>query len=235
MTPRVNLLPARYAQRMVERRWAGWVALGLLVLLASVVLVAMAHSRRARQAEARRDVERAHNAELQTRRRELRPFAELAAGVVARERLVSAALGTEVAWARVLADLSRSFPADASLTSLSVELALPSFGPVPLEPGNDSAVVGTTSFKGYSVRQFAPGVQTTLQLLAEARGLSEPRLQEGAVDDVGGTPVTTFEGSTFLDAAALTGRYVDGLPPEDDVEVPAAVGRGLPTGTAPSP
>ncbi|HWC12839.1 MAG TPA: hypothetical protein VG455_16645 [Acidimicrobiales bacterium] len=225
MTPTVNLLPASYAARMVERRWTRWVAIGLVLLVALVVLVSLIQSRRVGQAEGRRDTERARTNQLEARRRELRPFAELAAGVVARERLLSAALRTEVSWATVLADLSLSFPADASLTSLAVELGLPAFGAeAPVEPGNEGAVIGTTRFDGYSVREFSPGVETTLQSLAAARGLAEPRLQEGAVEEVGGTAVTTFEGSTFLDAAALTGRYADGLPPEDDIEVPALAG-----------
>ena len=37
---------------------------------------------------------------------------------------------------------------------------------------------------------------------------------------VDGKPVTKFDGTSFVDAAVLTGRYVNGLPPEYDVRVP---------------
>lgn len=234
MTPTVNLLPGPYVERMVERRWARWAAEGLLLLLGLVILVSMTQARRVHQAEATRDTERARTKQLEARWAQLKPFADLAVGVVARERLLSAALGTEVSWATVLTELSLSFPGDASLTSLRVELALPSFGSdPPVEPGNEATVIGSTTFEGYSVREFSPGVEATLQSLGGARGLAEPQLRQGAVEEVGGTSVTTFQGSTFLDAAALTGRYADGLPPGADIEVPALAG-GAAAGDTPS-
>ena len=45
--------------------------------------------------------------------------------------------------------------------------------------------------------------------------------------------MTTFEGSTFIDQTALTGRYAEGLPPESDVEVPV-LGAGAPTTPTPA-
>jgi hypothetical protein len=70
------------------------------------------------------------------------------------------------------------------------------------------------------MRQFRPGVQQMLELLTSVIGLSEPRLDVGTADKIGALPVTTFEGGTFVDAEALTGRYAQGLPAEDDVVLP---------------
>lgn len=227
MTPTVNLLPPGYGERFRERRWAAMVGVGLLALLAVLGVVSLLEARQLHHAENRRDVERAHHTELQARRRQLAPFRELAAGVVGRERMLSAAMRTEVSWARLLGGLSQSFPAGASLTSLTVESILPPFGQLPpTELPTEHTVIGTTAFAGYSVREFAPGVQGTLEALIAVPGLSEPRLQEGALEEIGEIPVTTFDGTTFVDGAALSGRYVDGLPPEDDIEVPAIGGDG---------
>ena len=234
MTAGVNLLPARHLERIAERRWAGVTAAALLVLLGVLGLAALGKGRELREAERRRDAEQARNAELQARKGQLLPFRQLANGIVGRERLLAAALGTEVSWATVLASLSLTFPTDASLTSLTAESTLPAFGAVPpAQPGSERLVIGSTTLKGYSVEEFTPGVGRTLQMLATVTGLSEPRLQVGTAEEIGESPVTTFEGSTFVDGAALTGRYAGGLPPEDDVDVPPIGGGSSPSAAPP--
>lgn len=227
MTPTVNLLPARYAERITERRWAAAAGGGLALLVAALVVVALSQGRELRRSQDQRDGEQAENAQLQRRRGELAPFRQLADDVVGREKLLAAALGTQVSWATLLSDLARSLPSDASLTSLNAESTLPAFDPIqPTDPGRDRSIIGRTTLKGYSVREFTPGIEQTLQLLATVEGLSEPRLQDGTADEIGGTAVTTFEGTTFIDGAALTGRYAGGLPPEHHVDVPAIGGAG---------
>jgi len=218
---RFNLLPARYAERVAERRAAGVVGAGLLTLVALLTVASLVQSRQLARAERTRDVERARTAELQARRAALTPFRELANGIVGRERLLSAAMETQVSWATVLTSLSTTFPAGSSLTSLTTESELPPFGAVPaVTPGVEGRVIGSATLKGYSVESFNPGVEQLLRLLAGVTGLSEPRLQVGAVEEIGERPVTNFEGGAFVDATALTGRYAGGLPPESDVEVP---------------
>jgi Tfp pilus assembly protein PilN len=227
VTPGVNLLPARYAERLAERRWAVLTGAALLVLVAVLGLVALAQSRELGRAHDERDAEQAESARLQVQRRQLAPFRELADAIVARERLLAAALETQVSWAALLSNLARTLPSDASLTSLNAESTLPPFGAAPAaEPGRDRSIIGSTALKGYSVQEFTPGVERTLQLLATVEGLAEPRLQVGTADKIGESPVTTFEGTTFIDGAALTGRYAEGLPPEHDVDVPAMGGAG---------
>ncbi len=237
MTRRFNLLPARYVERMAERRSAGVVAAALLVLVAVLAVASLAQSHQLAQAEKRRDVERVRNGELQARRRELTPFRQLADGIVGRERLLAGAMATQVSWAAMLTSLSNTFPAGASLTSLTAESTLPPFGAVPpVTPGTEGRVIGSTTLKGYSVESFTPGLERMLQLLDAVAGLSQPRLQVGAVEKIGERPVTDFEGTTFVDGTALTGRYADGLPPESDVEVPRLGGGGsAPEVPSPSP
>ena len=236
MTRGVNLLPARHLEQIAERRWVRITAAALVVLVGVLGLAGLGQSRKLDNAEKRRDVEQAQNSQLEARQRELLPFRQLATGIVGRERLLAAALGTEVSWATVLASLSLTFPADASLTSLSAESIVPAFGAVPpAGPGSDGSVIGSTALKGYSVEEFTPGVQRTLELLATVKGLSEPRLQVGTAEEIGERPVTTFEGTTFVNGTALTGRYANGLPPPDGVDVPLIGGSGSAPPGPPAP
>ena len=221
MTRQFNLLPARYAERVAERQLAARTAVGLAVLLALLAIAGFHQSRRLTEAEQRRDAEQARNAELQARRRQLQPFRQLADGIIGRERLLTAGMETQVSWATVLSSLSQLFPADASLTSFTATSTLPAFRAVPpVKPGDQGSVIGSSALTGYSVREFTPGVDRMLELLTSVVGLAEPRLEVGTADTIGARSVTTFEGGTFVDAEALTGRYAQGLPPEVDVDLP---------------
>ena len=221
MSRRFNLLPAPYVERMAERRAIGITAGALVALLGLLGVAGLFQGRELRQAERRREVAQARRDALVARRGQLAQFRQLADAIGARERLLTAAMGTEISWAAVLASLAKTFPTDASLTSLNAETQLPAFGAPPVKPGDERSVIGSTALKGYSVKQFTPGVERLLQLLVVVNGLAEPRLQVGTTADIGRQAVTTFEGSAFLDAAALSGRYAQGLPREDDVELPA--------------
>jgi Tfp pilus assembly protein PilN len=232
VTHQFNLLPARYTERITERRWAGMMAVGLVVVVGLLALDGAYQSRQLHKAAKERDRIQARNAALVTRKGQLAPFRQLAESITARERLLSAAMKTEVSWSGVLASLATSFPSDASLTSINLETQLPVFGTLPMRPGDEQMVIGTTALKGYSVRRFTPGVDRLLQLLGTVNGLSEPRLQVGTREEIGKQPVTTFEGTTFVDGKALTGRYAVGLPLENHVELPSVA---APTPPAPSP
>lgn len=220
MTHQFNLLPPRYTERITERRWAGLMAAGLVVIVGLLALDGVNQSRQLHKAAKERDRVQARNAALVTRRGQLAPFRQLAESITARERLLSAAMKTEVSWSGVLASLATNFPTDASLTSINLETQLPVFGTVPMRPGDEQMVIGTTALKGYSVKRFTPGVDRLLQLLVTVNGLSEPRLQVGTREEIGQQAVTTFEGTAFVDGKALTGRYAAGLPPEHHVELP---------------
>lgn len=234
MAARVNLLPDRYAQRIVERRWTGAVAGGLLVLLLLLALLGMSQTRRLTHAEAERATEQARTQQLTARRSELAPFRQLGEEITGRERLLAAAMHSQISWAGVLARLSAAFPPDASLTSFTAESIVPAFSGAPPRPDDEGSLVGTVTFTGYSTRAFSPGVAELLQLLAAIPGVAEPQLVEGVEGEIGEVPVTTFDGAAFVDGTALTGRYAEGLPAGERVEVPrvtaAATGTAAPGG-----
>ncbi len=233
MTAGVNLLPLRYRERMAERRRLAVTAAALGAVLLLLAVVAFGQSRRLDVARAERDVEQATTGALQARRAELAPFRQLADGVVRRQRVLTTAMATELSWAGVLASLSNTFPADASLTSFRGESALLSVSPaMSVELGDAASPVGSASFGGYSLSAFAPGLATALQLFDDVSGLSEVRLQAGTATEIGQVPVTSFEAISFIDGEALTGRYAEGLPAQDRVKVPPMLAGGAVTGDA---
>ena len=239
MTKRFNLLPVAYAERVAERRRVMLTAGALMALVAVLGVDALAQGHHVSQAAKRRNVEQTRNAELQAQRRKLQPYRQLVDGIIGRKRLLTAGMQTHVSWATLLGNLSRTFPADASLTSFKATVTLPAFGTIPpSQPGVPPPVIGSTELKGYSVTRFTPGVDRLLVSLGSVGGLSEPRMQTGAVEKIGTSPVTTFEGNTFVDLTALTGRYAKGLPPEHDVDVPVTARAATPSatpGSAPRP
>jgi len=234
---RFSLLPAHYAERVAERRWVRISGAALAVLLGLLVVVGLSQSRQLRKTEGKRSLEQARNAALVARGGQLVRFRQLADAVAGRERLLAAAMGTEVSWASLLNSLASTFPADSSLTSITAESKLPAFGTLPsVRAGNEKAMVGTAELTGYSVETFIPGVQRLLQMLATVKGLSEPRMQSGSLAEIGTRAVTNFEGNAFVDARVMSGRYAQGLPPEDDIEIPSigVTGSAAPAGAAPA-
>jgi Tfp pilus assembly protein PilN len=233
VTAQVNLLPARYAEQLRERRWAALAAGGLLVLLLLLGLVAVGQSRRLARAESARATEQARTQALSARRAELVPFRELTEGIVQRERVLAASMQTQVSWAGVLARLSAAFPPATALTSLSAESTVPAASVAPpAAPADATRVIGTLTFSGYSVQAFAPGVAGVLQSLGAVTGLSEPHLVTADRGEIGEAPVTTFDGGALVNGAALTKRYAEGLPPGERVDVPRvtpAAAAGTPT------
>ena len=233
MTHQFNLLPAPYVEKMAERRLARVAGAALLLLVGALAMLSMAQTRQLSQAERVRTEEQARNTELLARLKTLAPVRQLTVEIGGRERVLSVAMGTQVSWAATLSSLSTTFPADTALTSFNAESTLLAFGAVPpVEPGDGHRVIGSTSLTGYSVESFTPGVERLLQLLDAVSGLTQPRLQIGAVELMGELPVTTFDGTTFIDGSAVTGRFADGLPPEKDVALPR-IGAG-PAAAAPA-
>lgn len=223
MTASFNLLPARYAEAVVERRWAGMAAGALLVLVLLLGLLGLGQSRRVARAESARATEQVRTQELTARRAELVPFRELAEGIVQRERVLAASMQTQISWAGVLARLSAALPPATALTSFSAESTVPaSSATPPPAPAEDAAMIGTVTFNGYSVEAFNPGVAAMLQSLRTVTGLSEPQLVTADRGEVGEAPVTNFDGGALVNGAALTRRYAEGLPARERVEVPRA-------------
>jgi Tfp pilus assembly protein PilN len=227
MRPGVNLLPPELAQERRARRTAAITAAGVGVyalVLGGVYLLQLGDVADAR---AERDEAQEEVAARQRELAELRQFAELAAQLDARNALLANALATEISWASVLNNLSLSFPASSSLLTLNATTtegtpAGPAGAPVTPETGaqpegeveTPPVPVATITFTGYSVEEYAPGVETVLLQLDDVATFFNAYLATAARVERGPTEVTNFDGAVQLDDEAYTGRYAEGLPPE---------------------
>lgn len=216
MSVRVNLLPKEIEERAKARRVTSW-AIGAVAAYAALLgLLYIAKLGDLNAARSDRDDAQATVATLQAELASLQEFAELDAQFTARNELLSAAMATEISWARVLNDLSLTFPPSSSLLSLTAAAegagATGADGTAPADPNSDA--VGSVTFEGYSVERFAPGVERVLLKFDEVETFYNSYLSAAQETPRGETDVTGFSGTMQLNDEAYTGRYADGLPPE---------------------
>lgn len=216
MSARVNLLPREIEERARARKTTAWTIGAVAAYAALLGLVYIAKLGDLNAARSDRDNAEATVASLEAELASLQEFADLDRQLTARNNLLSASMATEISWARVMNDLSLTFPPSSSLLQLAGEAAGATQAGVAgtTQPNPNSDSVATVTFNGYSVERFAPGVERVLVKFDEVETFFNPYLSEAIEAPRGDTEVTTFAGSLQLTDDAYTGRYADGLPPE---------------------
>ena len=216
MSARVNLLPREIAERARTRRTASWTVGAVAVFAALLGLLYLAKLGDVNAAREERDATQALVDERQAELAGLQEFAELDRQVTARNELLSAAMATEISWARVFNDLALTFPGSSSLLTLkaAVEGAdeTGEAGAGTVDPNSRS--IASLTFEGYSVEQFAPGVERVLLKFSDVGMFFNSFLSTATTEDRNGTLITRFVGEFQLNKDARTGRYAEGLPPE---------------------
>jgi Tfp pilus assembly protein PilN len=167
-----------------------------------------------------RDEAQAEVTRLQGEVAELREFGELAQRLDAREALLAEAMSAEISYARLLNDLALSFPQTASLKTVAISRSgEDADGGDSGSADTDTSVVdfqdqavASADFTGYSVEQFAPGIERMLLDFENVRSFFNTYLSTATDVERGNTEVTQFEASVNLTEEAYTDRYREGLP-----------------------
>lgn len=216
MSARVNLLPRELEERARTRRTASWTIGAVAVFAALLGLLYIAKLAQVNDAQRERNETQAVVDQREAELASLEQYAELDRQVNARNDLLSAAMATEVSWARVFNDLALTFPGSSSLTSLqaAAEGAAETGETGEGNPNPNSKSVASLEFDGYSVEGLAPGVERVLLKFTDVSMFFNAYLSQAADDDRNNTRVTTFNGRLQLNDEARTGRYAEGLPPE---------------------
>jgi hypothetical protein len=215
MSVKVNLLPREVAGARAARRTTRLTVACVLLFAVALGGAYLQKLGEIDQAELARDTVQADVVRLQTELATLEEYRQLADQLDARNAVLTAAMANEISFARVLNDMSLSFPASSSLRTLQVatrasaQAVEPAAGDVSFgEP------VASVTYAGYSVERFAPGVETVIVEFDKVSAFFSSFIVSARLEEIGTTEVTGFDGTVQLDDGALTGRYADGLPQE---------------------
>lgn len=215
MSARVNLLPREIEERARTRRTASWTVGAVAVFAALLGLLYLAKLGAVNGARNERDEAQARVTERQAELASLEEFAELDRQVTARNQLLSAAMATQISFARVFNDLALTFPGSSSLLTLNaVTETADETGDTGQTVDPNSESIASVTFEGYSVEQYAPGVERVLLKFADVGMFFNSYLSTAEEVLRNRTEVTRFTGEFQLTEEVRTGRYADGLPPE---------------------
>src|SRR5918999_3820594 len=141
---RINLLPREVAVRRRQRQQTvGLVGIGIVFILL-LALVWFFRQGQLRNEEERREQAEARVQTLEARVAALREFALLDQTVKQKEQTLATAMTGDVAWSRLLIELSMIIPGDSWLTSLTAAATAPE-QQQDTQPGQPAAL-GTLSF-----------------------------------------------------------------------------------------
>lgn len=201
--PPINLLPPELRAEQRVRRILTIAGAAALVVLLFLVVVFFAQRNTIGNEEERLSELQAQAAQLRADVARLQEFGLLKQEVDTRRQTLAAALDSDVAWSKLLNDISLIMPDNSWLTSLGLTAAV---GTAPTgEPS-----LGTTTFQGF-VFDF-PGLAGWLTRLSQVEGLTFVYLTTGAKADVAGRAVVSFGANASVTQPLLSGRCQEGQP-----------------------
>lgn len=207
----INLLPPELAERRRARRQAVLlviIGVSYVALLAAFWLVRNLEVGRQRE---RLEVAQRSAATLQVQVDGLREFADLERLVKERQATLATVMDRDVAWSRLLIELSMIIPGDSWLTTFAgtaevSDQQAAATQPTPLAP----ARLGTLSFAGNTF-DF-PGVAKWITRLQELKSLQTIWVPSAAKTQIQGREVINFTSTADLSTGAASNRYKAATP-----------------------
>ena len=215
MMRRIDLLPAKYAEKRRERRNVALalVAAGVVLLLLVgywCMLGGQISSEEDRLAEVQ-----AENQALTAQIQELQEFAALDAEVQQKRAALQMVMAGDIDWPAMLTELAMVVPADVWLTNITASAgATEGSAPVPTEANpvriSDETPVGRISFTGNALSM--PGVAKWLVRLGTVNKFAAIWLNSAT--EAGGTEggVVGFESTLELNQRSFSDRFQGSVP-----------------------
>ena len=215
----INLLPPEVAaRRRVRRQSLLLVVVGIAYLVLLVAVWMVRNLEVGRQEQRLTDAQNEANT-LQGRVAQLREFADLERTVKERQATLSSVMQGDIAWSRLLIELSMIIPGDAWLTSFvgsasdaqqtQTAPATPAPAPAPGAPAT-GARLGELNF-GSNTFDF-PGVSKWISRLQELKSLQNIWVPTAAKGQVGSRQVINFTSTADLSAEAASRRFQEAAP-----------------------
>ncbi|HLF69723.1 MAG TPA: hypothetical protein VI541_02070 [Actinomycetota bacterium] len=205
---RINLLPEEVLERRRNRQQSLMLAVYFGIFLLVLVGVWLVRNGQLNAQEERRDRALAQVATLQTKIAALEEFARLDQTVKAKAAVLATAMSDDVAWSRLLIEVSMIIPGDSWLTSFngvavpaSAAAAATPVGPKSL--GNLTFSVVTFDFRG--VAEWI----TRFEGLRSLQNIWVPSATKGTI---GTRDVVNYSSTADLSVGAATSRYQSGPP-----------------------
>ena len=216
MMRRIDLLPAKYAERRKERRNVMvTIVAGALVLL---LLVAYYFKLGSDVSSAKDELSQiqAQNQALEAQIAELQQFAELETEVKTKEAALATVMAGDVDWPALLTELAMVVPADVWLTSFTASAGTTEGSAQVGTEGNpvrisDEAPVGRIQFSGSALTM--PGVAEWLIRLGTVNKFSAIWLNSATkAQGTEGAEIVNFESTLELNQKAYSQRFQEGTP-----------------------
>ncbi len=212
--PRVNLLPPEILELRRFRRVQMGLGGGVVAALLLVVLLYLAATGAVSDANGQVDAAGAEQRALQTESAQFRDVTATYKRAADAQTLLTAALGDEVRYSRLLSDLSLSIPPNVWIKNIAYTqgaaagAAAPATAApaAPATPGGAAAPgIGTVTVSG--VAYAHEDVSLWLESLAAQKGYAGPLLQSSTEALLGTRKVVNWSTTVILSADALSGRY----------------------------
>lgn len=206
---RINLLPEEVLERRRNRQQTLMLSVYFGVFLLALVGVWLVRNGQLNAQEERRDRALAQVATLQTKIAALEEFARLDQTVKAKAAVLATAMTDDVAWSRLLIEVSMIIPGDSWLTSFNgtavpaaaVPAAAAQVGPKSI--GNLTFTAVTFDFRG--VAEWI----TRFEGLKSLQNIWVPSATKGAIST---RDVVNYTSTTDLSVGAASSRYKSGPP-----------------------
>lgn len=213
---RINLLPPEIAARRRVRQQTGLLGVVFVVFLLLLGALWFVRQGTLRQEEEKLLALEAQQAELQAKVDALQEFALLEQTVTQKRTTLATAMANDVAWSRLLVELSMIIPGDSWLTAFSGTAAAPAAGAPGAPPATAPApgtaapasTLGTLSFT--AITFDFPGVAKWITRLQELKSLQNIWVPSAAKGEISGRDVVNYSSTAELSKDASSGRYQQG-------------------------
>lgn len=204
---RINLLPGEIAVQRRARRQTSLLIILFVVWIVLLGAVWLIRQGQLRQEEERLAAAQARARTLEAQIAELQQFADLERAVKLKEQILQTAMAGDVAWSRLLIELSMIIPGESWLTSFNgaAVAAAPPAAPPPGQPAPPVSL-GTLNFSVVTVDGF-PGVAKWLTRMPELKSLQNIWVPSATKGLIGAREVVSFPSTSELSGEAASGRY----------------------------
>lgn len=212
---RINLIPPEIAARRRVRQQNSMLGVVFFVFLLLLTAIWFVRNGQLKDEQARVDVAQAEVEALEVQVAALQEFAQLEQTVKQKQQTLATAMVDDVAWSRLLIELSMIIPGDSWITAFTGAASSPTSAP-PTGPAPTVVTagpkLGILTFTAITVGDF-PGVAKWITRLQELKSLQNIWVPSAAKSELAGRDTVDYSSTADLSKDSASGRYQQGGTP----------------------